>query len=130
MIFGVGTDIAKVSRFERWAADPELVARFFGERERISGPASKQRAAEHYAVRFAAKEAFAKALGTGFAGLTLADFWVEHSAGGAPLLVLGEATRSFAEARVGGPFRVHLSLSHEREFAVAFAVIEAAERPG
>ena len=74
-------------------------------------------------MRFAAKEAFAKALGTGFAGLSLKDMWVVNDDSGNPSLAFGEDTRRILAERVG-PCVVHLSLSHEKEFATAFVVIE------
>ena len=71
MIFGIGTDIAKVSRFEKWVRSPEMIQRFFNECEIVHVEEDfvekrLQFLCEHYAARFAAKEAFAKALGTGF----------------------------------------------------------------
>ena len=129
MIFGIGTDIAQVSRFEKWALRPELNGRFFNERERYAGDAEKQigAASRHYAVRFAAKEAFAKALGTGFVGLELKDFWVEKDENGKPYFAFGEATEKILAERVGS-CSVHLSMSHEKEYATAFVVIEKCEQ--
>ncbi len=124
MIFGVGVDIAKVSRFEKWAKNPALIERFFNERERISATARLQRAAEHYASRFAAKEAFSKSLGTGFSNLVLADFWVEHGKNGEAILVLGEKTQKIVREILKSDYCIHLSISHEKEFAVAFVVLE------
>ena len=113
MIYGIGTDIAKVSRFEKWVRDDDLLSRFFADAERCAAsPRNIASASQHYAVRFAAKEAFAKALGTGFAGLSLKDMWV-----------VNDDTRRILAERVG-PCAVHLSLSHEKEFATAFVVIE------
>lgn len=125
MIYGIGTDIAKVSRFERWLKNDALIERFFGEDERFSGSCEKNTSAgcQHYAARFAAKEAFAKALGTGFVGLTLRDFWVIKDEDGKPSFSFGEATRKLLSRRVG-ECAVHLSLSHEKEYATAFVVIE------
>ena len=67
MIFGVGTDIAKVSRFEKWVRRPEMISRFFnaceipGEGREAVSERQIHFLCEHYAARFAAKEAFAKA---------------------------------------------------------------------
>lgn len=124
MIFGIGTDIAKVSRFEKWAQNRDLICRFFNENERISENATLQRRAEHYASRFAAKEAFVKALGTGFSGIFLADFWIEKEDSGAPIIKMNERAQSFCIKTIGSDFKIHISISHEKEFAVAFALIE------
>jgi holo-[acyl-carrier protein] synthase len=74
------------------------------------------------AARFAAKEAFGKALGTGLAGMKLRDIQVVNNHNGKPdMLLFGDALASLH--RVGGR-HVHLSLTHERENAVAVVVIE------
>lgn len=126
MIFSIGTDIAKTSRFEKWTEHPDMFLRFFNDKEQFSGDISLHRGAAccHYAARFAAKEAFSKALGTGFAGLSLSDFYVAKDKNGKPRLELGEMTRKIVEERAGKNFSVHLSLSHEKEYAIAFVVIE------
>ena len=128
MIYGIGTDIAKVSRFERWLTNDALINRFFAEEECFTGAFDRNPSAacQHYAARFAAKEAFSKALGTGFVGLSLKDFWVAKDEAGKPFFVFGEATKNLLKERVGA-CRVHLSLSHEKEYATAFVVIEKRE---
>ena len=63
MIFGIGTDIAETKRFEKWVSNPSMYERFFNAAEQMEG-GSVNRRCQHYAVRFAAKEAFSKALGT------------------------------------------------------------------
>ncbi len=128
MIYGIGTDIAKVSRFERWLQNDALISRFFAVEEYFTGSFDKNPsvACQHYASRFAAKEAFAKALGTGFVGLTLKDFWVIKNEEGKPSFAFGEATEKVLAQRVGA-CKVHLSLSHEKEYATAFVVIEKKE---
>lgn len=125
MIFGVGTDIAKVSRFETWVADSRMIARFFHPCEISAFTGSNLRhLCEHYAARFAAKEALAKALGTGFSGLELRDFGIRRTEDGKPEFVFGQKTRAHIERRTGKNWQAHVSLSHEKEFAVAFSVIE------
>lgn len=130
MIFGIGTDIAKVSRFEKWVQNPEMISRFFNECEiyQIQNPADIQKKlhflCEHYAVRFAAKEAFSKALGTGFAGLELGDFGIVKDERGKPAFFFGKKTRSILDNYCGINWNVNVSLSHEKEYAVAFVTIE------
>lgn len=125
MICGIGCDMAKVSRFSRWLEKPEMLERFFNEKEMFPhGRASPSRLMEWYAARFAAKEAFSKALGTGFSGFKLADIYIEKNSDGQPFLrVTGEA-REKMEALCGRDALVHVSLSHEKEYAVAFVIIE------
>ncbi|MBR1402814.1 MAG: holo-ACP synthase [Treponema sp.] len=130
MIFGIGTDIAKVSRFEKWVRNPEMLARFFHACEivPVSDDAEREKRlhflSEHYAARFAAKEAFSKALGTGFVALELADFGIQKNTDGKPEFAIGQKTAALLDKRCGINWNVHVSISHEKEFATAFVVIE------
>ena len=85
MIAGIGTDIAEVSRFEKWIKNPEMLERFFNENE-ISTAKSETSQCQHYAARFAAKEAFSKALGTGITDFNLREVYITNNSEGAPLL--------------------------------------------
>ncbi|MGI5106254.1 holo-ACP synthase [Treponema socranskii] len=123
MIYGIGTDIADVRRFAKWVENPDLIERFFNKRE-IKTSGSRQKLQEHYASRFSVKEAFSKALGTGIAGFQLADVYVEHDEEGKPELCLEGRAAALVEMRCGKGARISVSLSHEKEYAVAFVVIE------
>lgn len=122
MIRGIGVDTVAVDRMRRWLADASLMARYFAEQERDAIYQRRDGAALSLAARFAAKEAYAKALGTGFRGFGLRDVWVVNDALGKPELhVSGQAERALR--RIGGN-RLWLSLTHEREHAIAMVVIE------
>ena len=123
MIYGIGTDIADVRRFAKWVENPDLIERFFNKHE-IKTSGSRQKLQEHYASRFSVKEAFSKALGTGIAGFQLADVYVEHDEEGKPELRLEGRAAALVEMRCGKGARISVSLSHEKEYAVAFVVIE------
>ncbi len=127
MIFGIGTDISDVRRFEKWVKEPDFFLRFFNDNEQFEGNLEKNigAATRHYAARFAAKEAFSKALGTGFAGLKLNDFYVAKTQEGKPFFKFGEETLKILKAKVGEKFNVQLSISHEKDYAVAFVIIES-----
>ncbi len=127
MIYGIGCDIAKVRRFEAWAQNSALLKRFFNEAELWQGAAASCASWEHYAARFAAKEAFAKALGTGFSAFELKDVWVVKNDAGKPSFAFSERVASLVQARAGKGAPVHLSLSHEKDFAIAYVVIEWGE---
>ena len=130
MIYGIGTDIAKVSRFEKWVRNNELINRFFNDCEIIrledKNKLEKriQFLSEHYAARFAAKEAFAKALGTGFVGLELSDFGIKKDDNGRPEFFFGQKTADIITKLCGKNAKVQVSISHEKEFAVSFVTIE------
>ncbi|MCR5724793.1 MAG: holo-ACP synthase [Treponema sp.] len=125
MIYGIGCDIAEVARFEKWVESGSLCERFFNEAEQWTGKAKARASWEHYAARFAAKEAFSKALGTGFSGLVLKDFWVVKDEAGKPSFAFAPSVQALLDARAGAGARVHLSLSHEKSFAIAYVVIES-----
>ncbi len=129
MVFGIGTDISKVSRFSKWVRNPNLISRFFNEREIVEVDSESlerriQSLSEHYAARFAAKEAFSKALGTGFVGLELSDFGIVNDSSGKPEFYFGKKTLERISDITGDDFLVHVSISHEKEYATAFVVIE------
>ena len=123
MIYGIGTDIADVRRFAKWVENPDLISRFFNKRE-IKTSGSRQKLQEHYASRFDVKQAFSKALGTGVSGFELADVYVGHNEEGKPELCLERRAASLVEMRCGKTVRISVSLSHEKEYTVAFVVIE------
>lgn len=124
MIIGTGVDIVDISRFERFVAEGNeaLFRRLFtaGERSYCEPKRSK---AQHYALRFASKEAFLKALGTGLRqGITWKDMEVANDSQGKPhLLLTGRAAELAALSGVGS---CHLSLSHDGGVAVAMVVLE------
>jgi holo-[acyl-carrier protein] synthase len=119
---GVGTDIVDVCRLatslRRRPAFADLV---FGSDERRFCD-SQRRPEVHYAARFAAKEAFLKALGLGIlGGVALGDIEVVRDPEGTPRLRLGP-TASDALARSGGA-TTFLSLFHDRRVAIALVVV-------
>ncbi|NIC06678.1 holo-ACP synthase [Billgrantia bachuensis] len=124
MIIGVGTDIARVARFEAAMArhGERFPARVLGELEREHW-ALRGNKATFLAKRFAAKEAFVKALGTGLRhGMRWAEIQVVNDALGRPSLML--AGRAHELATAAGVRSIHLSLSDEAELALAMVVLE------
>ena len=125
MIAGIGTDITEVKRFEKWVKNPEMLERFFNEKER-SFAGSDSAKCQHYAVRFAAKEAFSKALGTGITGFQLKDVYITNDSEGKPLLNIEGSALSQMKERLGD-CNAFMTLSHEKEYAVAFVILESAK---
>ena len=121
MITGVGIDIVHVNRMERWLTNTRLLERFFHPDELVSA-LSRSNSAQSLAARFAAKEAFCKALGTGLAEIALKDIMVYNKPNGKPeLMLFGTAQKALEKS---GAARVHVSLTHEKENAVAMVVLE------
>jgi holo-[acyl-carrier protein] synthase len=122
MIAGIGIDIVHVRRLERWQKIPGLLERFFHSDELLSARNKGDGAALSLAARFAAKEAFGKALGTGLKGIVLKDIVVVNRHNGSPVIeVFGTARRALEKSGAG---RIHISLTHERDNAVAMIVLE------
>jgi holo-[acyl-carrier protein] synthase len=124
MILSIGIDIAEVYRIrETIARTPRFAERVFTAREREYCESRGAAAAQSYAGRFAAKEAFLKALKTGWRGkITWTDIEILNDADGVPAFaVTGEAKRLLNET---GAAAVHLSISHTAEHAVAQVIFE------
>jgi len=126
MVLGIGSDITEIDRIEK------SVSRF-GTRflERVFTPGEiaycqrKKTSGESFAARFAAKEAGAKALGTGISrGVSWLEIEVRREPGERPTLHL--SGRAAERARTMGVTRISLSLTHSRQLAMAFVVMEGA----
>jgi len=123
VIFGIGVDVVHIQRIEHWLSVPGLSERFFHPDELAQARSRGQSAPMSLAARFAAKEAFGKALGTGLRAMRLADIEVCNDTRGRPSIRLhGTALARFQAAGAGS---VHLSLTHERDNAIAMVVVEA-----
>jgi holo-[acyl-carrier protein] synthase len=124
VIKGTGVDIVDIERIRNWLNKEILLMRYFS-REEIDYIQSKgKNAAASLAARFAAKEAFGKALGTGLKGIALKDIEVVLDPRGKPdLLLRGSASRAL-EYNGGGV--VFLSLSHDSTLSIAQVIIEEA----
>jgi len=121
-VFGVGVDVVETERIASAIekTGEAFLKRCFTEGERAYCDPQKF-AAAHYAARFAAKEAIAKAFGTGIGkDLGLLDMDIIRHDSGQPELVLSGAGKAFAERH--GITEVKISLSHTRKYAVANAV--------
>ena len=130
MIIAIGSDLCNIERIQnsldRFGERFEL--RVFTEVERAKAARRPFSKAGTLAKRFAAKEAFSKAVGTGFkAGVFMKDIGVVNSRSGAPTLMLtgGAAARLTAITPQGHEAMVHLTLTDDHPWAQAFVVIEA-----
>jgi holo-[acyl-carrier protein] synthase len=122
MIIGLGIDFVNVDRMKHWGEVDGIIQRYFHKNEIEASYSRGNSSMLSLAARFAAKEAFGKALGTGLRGLKLTDIEVRNNHNGKPDIILHEtAMEAFME--LGGKW-VHVSLSHEEEAAVAVVIIE------
>ena len=130
MILAIGSDLCNIERIQnsltRWGERFEN--RVFTEVERAKAARRPYTKAGTLAKRFAAKEAFSKAVGTGFkAGVFMKDIGVVNARSGAPTLQLtgGAAARLAAITPAGHEAVIHLTLTDDHPWAQAFVVIEA-----
>ena len=124
MILSIGIDITEVYRMrDTIARTPRFAERVFTDSEREYCESKGVAAAQSYAARFAAKEALLKAIKAGWRGkITWQDMEILNDAEGVPSMnVKGEARRILDE--MGEP-RIHLSISHTTEHAIAYVVLE------
>ena len=122
MIFGIGIDIIEVSRVDKKIGKPDFLKKVFSAGE-IAYCESHFNKAEHFAARFAAKEAFLKALGTGWQG-TISFFEIEilpNKLGKPELTCKGKLKEILEDLEIT---RQHVSLSHIKEMAAATVVLE------
>lgn len=128
-IVGIGNDIVKVSRIEKLVEryDQRFLRRVFTVTE-TTYASGKARPALHLAARFAAKEAFVKALGSGLRdGLNWRDIEVINNELGQPQLKLYNYALKVCHKKCNAT--TWLSLAHEQEYATAFVVLEEKRRP-
>lgn len=130
MIIGLGSDLCNIERIEssltRFGA--RFKARVFTDAENAKAAKRPLTAAGTYAKRFAAKEAFSKAVGTGFsAGVFMKDIGVVNAPSGAPTLALTGGAKARLDALIPAGYapRIHLTLTDDHPWAQAFVIIEA-----
>ncbi len=120
MIYGTGCDIAEVSRIGRVFDTRERILRIFTEKEAdmfLGHP-------ERIAGNFCAKEAMSKALGTGFRGFSFKDIEILRDELGRPYVTGDSLRRVLEKVGIQERLKVHISISHEKKFAVATCILE------
>jgi holo-[acyl-carrier protein] synthase len=134
VIIGIGSDLCNIERIQR-SLDrfgERFIARVFTEAERAKAERRPFTRAGTYAKRFAAKEAFSKAVGTGFRrGVFMKDIGVVNKGSGEPTLHLtGGARRRLDDMTPEGhAAEVYLTMTDDHPFAQAFVIITAVPRP-
>lgn len=124
MIAGVGTDIIKIERVLLAYGREAFRDRVYTKKEQLLIGGRMVRAADNWAM----KEAVVKALGTGFGRIAPSEVELLRDAAGKPYCLLhGAAAQCAADQGIG---HIHVSVSNEKEFAVAFAVCEKTKRGG
>lgn len=122
MIVGIGCDIIEIERIARAIKSESFIRRVFTAEEADYCQRRGQQAAASFAARFAAKEAVLKALGTGLREGSLQEIAVDNDGLGKPLVQLSGHFAMLAKQL--GVKNIQISLSHSRDFAVAYVIME------
>ena len=123
-IYGIGTDIANINRLKKSILNKKFIDRIFNKNEVIR--CNKQvNKVNCYSKRFAAKEAFVKALGTGISkGINFNEIIVYNVKSGKPSIrLIGNTKKKVKEIFKNKKFNIFLSLSDDKPFAIATAII-------
>ena len=125
-IYGIGTDIANIDRIKKSLKNKDFIDRLFNKNE-VKKCNNQINKANCYAKRFAAKEAFSKALGTGISqGLNFNEIGVKNDLSGKPTIYLEGNTKKIVNNLFKGKkINFFISLSDEKKFAIAMIVITA-----
>ena len=123
-LYGVGTDIIRVKRLNKSLKKKLFLSRIFSEKE-ITKCKRTKRNSNCFAKRFAAKEAFSKALGTGISkGINFNEIIVLNEKSGKPYIKLINKTKKIVERKLKKKiYKISLSIADEKDYAVAFVTI-------
>ena len=123
-IFGIGTDIVSIDRIKKSLKNKKFIKRVFNDKEILKCKKIKD-FNNCFAKRFAAKEAFSKALGTGISnGIKFNEIIVLNKKSGKPFINLVGVTKQILKKKFKGKkSKISLSLSDEKKYAVAFVAI-------
>ena len=120
-MYGIGVDIVSVDRIEKSLERESFIKRIYGPAEIALFVSENKVKTNSLAANFAAKEAFSKALGTGVRGFELAEVEILRDDMGKPYFYLSGAAKQIAEDK---NLSFQLSLSHEKDKAIAFVTAE------
>lgn len=123
MISGIGIDLVECDRFLDWSAFKKQ--RIFTKKELEYADNDNANSEKHLANFWAAREAFLKAIGTGFGeDIAFSDVSVVHNDAGRPELLISGGAKSTLKSVAGADARVHLSLTDQGDYCAAMVVIE------
>ena len=123
-IYGIGTDIANINRLKKSIINKKFIDRIFNKNE-VTRCNKQVNKVNCYSKRFAAKEAFVKALGTGISkGINFNEIIVYNVKSGKPSIrLIGNTKKKVKEIFKNKKFNIFLSLSDDKPFAIATAII-------
>jgi holo-[acyl-carrier protein] synthase len=122
-IFGIGSDIVNIARVKKSLKNKSFIKKIFSKKE-IQNMEIISKKISGYAKRFAAKEAFSKALGTGISGgILFKDISINNNEKGKPYIELLGKTKSIVQKIIKKKYKIFLTISDEEKYALATVVI-------
>ena len=122
-IFGIGSDIIDINRVKKALKNKNFKKKIFSTNE-IKVIEKKSNKVSSYAKRFAAKEAFSKALGTGISGgISFKDISINNNKKGKPFVVLQGKTKTIVQRTIKKRYKTFLTISDEQKYALAVVII-------
>ena len=123
MIIGIGIDLVECGRFLDWSAFKKQ--RIFTKKELEYADNDNANSERHLANFWAAREAFLKAIGTGFGDdIAFSDVSVVHNDNGRPELLISGGAKAALKELAGGNANIHLSITDQNDYCAAMVVIE------
>lgn len=123
MIYGIGTDIIEIRRIEKAITRNKNFTNKLFTKDEMDLWEKKNFKLEFIAGRFAAKEAISKALGTGIRDFSFKDIEIINNELGKPQVILKPKAEDII-TKISKSYKIHLSISHEKEYAIAYALLE------
>lgn len=124
MIIGIGIDLVECGRFLDWSAFKKQ--RIFTKKELEYADNDNANSEKHLANFWAAREAFLKAVGTGFGDdIAFSDVSVVHNDAGRPELLITGGAKAALKELAGGDVKIHLSITDQADYCAAMVVIES-----
>lgn len=123
MIYGIGTDITEIRRIQKAITRNKNFTNKLFTKDEMDLWEKKNFKLEFIAGRFAAKEAISKALGTGIRDFSFKDIEIINNALGKPQVILKPKAEDII-TKISKSYKIHLSISHEKEYAIAYALLE------
>ena len=122
-VYGIGSDIVDIERIKKSLKKKNFIKKIFSNSE-INTIEKKSNKIPNYAKRFAAKEAFSKALGTGISGgISFKDISISNNKRGKPHILLLGRTKTIVQRTIKKRYTIFLTISDEKKYALAMVVI-------
>ena len=123
-IFGLGSDIVDINRIKKVLKNKDFIKKIFSKNEIKIIKAKLKTSINYCAKRFAAKEAFSKALGTGISGgILFKDISINNDKKGRPYIKLIGKTKSIVQRTIKKRYKIFLTLTDEKKYALAVVII-------